>query len=272
MQRGLEGADIVMMLRLQTERMQGSFVPSVREYFHFFGLDLRQAARGQARRADHASRADEPRRRDRRRGRRRHRPQRHPGQVEMGVAVRMAVPRRADPRPARAARMSRPVADRQRPPARPGDRARRAAAALLIVGGRIAEVGPGVTAALAPGGAEVIDATGPVPGAGPGRHARPARRARGRAQGADRQRRRGRGRRRRHQHGRPAQHRPADRRPGDGRVRGPPRAPGEARQGLSLRRDHQAAARARSWPRSACSRRPARSPSPTASGRWPTPG
>jgi aspartate carbamoyltransferase catalytic subunit len=38
MQRGLEGADIVMMLRLQTERMQGSFVPSVREYFHFYGL------------------------------------------------------------------------------------------------------------------------------------------------------------------------------------------------------------------------------------------
>jgi aspartate carbamoyltransferase catalytic subunit len=28
-----------MMLRLQTERMQGSFVPSIREYFRFFGLD-----------------------------------------------------------------------------------------------------------------------------------------------------------------------------------------------------------------------------------------
>jgi len=39
MRRGLEGCDIVMMLRLQTERMQGSFVPSIREYFHFFGLD-----------------------------------------------------------------------------------------------------------------------------------------------------------------------------------------------------------------------------------------
>ena len=38
MQRGLEGADVVMMLRLQTERMQGSFVPSVREYFRFYGL------------------------------------------------------------------------------------------------------------------------------------------------------------------------------------------------------------------------------------------
>jgi aspartate carbamoyltransferase catalytic subunit len=39
MRRGLAGADIVMMLRLQTERMHGSFVPSIREYFHFFGLD-----------------------------------------------------------------------------------------------------------------------------------------------------------------------------------------------------------------------------------------
>jgi aspartate carbamoyltransferase catalytic subunit len=38
MQRGLEDVDIVMMLRLQTERMQGSFVPSVAEYFHFHGL------------------------------------------------------------------------------------------------------------------------------------------------------------------------------------------------------------------------------------------
>ncbi len=36
---GLEGCDIIMMLRLQTERMQGTFVPSIREYFHFFGLD-----------------------------------------------------------------------------------------------------------------------------------------------------------------------------------------------------------------------------------------
>src|SRR5258707_11687728 len=38
MNAGLEGVDIVMMLRLQRERMQGSYVPSTREYFHFFGL------------------------------------------------------------------------------------------------------------------------------------------------------------------------------------------------------------------------------------------
>ncbi len=39
MREGLEDADIVMMLRLQHERMGGSYAPSVREYFHFFGLD-----------------------------------------------------------------------------------------------------------------------------------------------------------------------------------------------------------------------------------------
>jgi aspartate carbamoyltransferase catalytic subunit len=39
MRRGLADCDIVMMLRLQAERMHGSFVPSIREYFHFFGLD-----------------------------------------------------------------------------------------------------------------------------------------------------------------------------------------------------------------------------------------
>jgi len=39
MEEGLRGADIVMMLRLQRERMNGSFVPSVKEYFRYFGLD-----------------------------------------------------------------------------------------------------------------------------------------------------------------------------------------------------------------------------------------
>jgi hypothetical protein len=34
-----------MMLRLQRERMQGSYVPSTREYFHFFGLDHEKLAR-----------------------------------------------------------------------------------------------------------------------------------------------------------------------------------------------------------------------------------
>ena len=39
MAEGLADADVVMMLRLQRERMSGAFVPSVREYFRYFGLD-----------------------------------------------------------------------------------------------------------------------------------------------------------------------------------------------------------------------------------------
>jgi aspartate carbamoyltransferase catalytic subunit len=90
MNAGLEGADIVMMLRLQRERMQGSYVPSTREYFHFFGLDQEKLARAKPdalimhpgpmnRGVEIASTiADHSRSviRD---------------QVEMGVAVRMAV-------------------------------------------------------------------------------------------------------------------------------------------------------------------------------------
>jgi len=44
MQEGLKGADVVMMLRLQRERMTGSFVSSVREYFHYYGLDAAKLA------------------------------------------------------------------------------------------------------------------------------------------------------------------------------------------------------------------------------------
>lgn len=42
MREGLNGADIVMMLRLQRERMNGSYVPSVSEYFQYYGLDERK--------------------------------------------------------------------------------------------------------------------------------------------------------------------------------------------------------------------------------------
>ena len=44
MKAGLDGCDIVMMLRLQMERMQGNFIPSIREYFQFFGLDYDKLA------------------------------------------------------------------------------------------------------------------------------------------------------------------------------------------------------------------------------------
>jgi aspartate carbamoyltransferase catalytic subunit len=45
MWEGLADVDIVMMLRLQRERMTSSLVPSQREYFHFFGLDYDKLAR-----------------------------------------------------------------------------------------------------------------------------------------------------------------------------------------------------------------------------------
>ncbi len=45
MREGLQDADVVMMLRLQRERMSSSLVPSQREYFHFFGLDYEKLAR-----------------------------------------------------------------------------------------------------------------------------------------------------------------------------------------------------------------------------------
>ncbi|WP_207540178.1 aspartate carbamoyltransferase catalytic subunit [Sabulicella rubraurantiaca] len=44
MRAGLEGTDVVMMLRLQKERMTGGLVPSSREYFRFFGLDAAKLA------------------------------------------------------------------------------------------------------------------------------------------------------------------------------------------------------------------------------------
>jgi aspartate carbamoyltransferase catalytic subunit len=49
MRRGIEGADVVMMLRLQLERMQGAFIPSVREYFRFYGLDREKLAKASPR-------------------------------------------------------------------------------------------------------------------------------------------------------------------------------------------------------------------------------
>ncbi|HWV53337.1 aspartate carbamoyltransferase catalytic subunit [Pseudorhodoplanes sp.] len=44
MREALHDADIVMMLRLQRERMNGSFVPSTQEYFAYFGLDQKKLA------------------------------------------------------------------------------------------------------------------------------------------------------------------------------------------------------------------------------------
>ncbi|MEM6662796.1 MAG: aspartate carbamoyltransferase catalytic subunit [Pseudomonadota bacterium] len=38
MEEGLKGCDVVMMLRIQNERLSGAAVPSVREYYHLYGL------------------------------------------------------------------------------------------------------------------------------------------------------------------------------------------------------------------------------------------
>ena len=42
MKSGLEDADVIMMLRLQRERMDAALIPSEREYFHRFGLDQKK--------------------------------------------------------------------------------------------------------------------------------------------------------------------------------------------------------------------------------------
>jgi aspartate carbamoyltransferase catalytic subunit len=90
MWEGLVDADIVMMLRLQRERMASSLVPGQREYFHFFGLDYEKLAHakpdalvmhpGPMNRGVEidSNVADDPQSVIRE-------------QVEMGVAVRMAV-------------------------------------------------------------------------------------------------------------------------------------------------------------------------------------
>ena len=45
----VDGADVVMMLRIQLERMQAPFFPSLREYFTLFGLTRSGCARGAGR-------------------------------------------------------------------------------------------------------------------------------------------------------------------------------------------------------------------------------
>jgi len=45
MKRGLEGADVVVMLRLQNERMNGPLLPSAQEFFKTYGLTAEKLAR-----------------------------------------------------------------------------------------------------------------------------------------------------------------------------------------------------------------------------------
>ena len=64
-------ADVIMMLRIQQERMQGAFFPSLREYFNVFGMTAERVRRARSRRHHHAPGSDEPRRGNRVRRRRR---------------------------------------------------------------------------------------------------------------------------------------------------------------------------------------------------------
>jgi len=58
-------ADVIMMLRIQQERMTGAFIPSLRGILQHLRDDDGTGGEGEARRHHHAPRADEPRRRDR---------------------------------------------------------------------------------------------------------------------------------------------------------------------------------------------------------------
>ncbi|MEM1383455.1 MAG: aspartate carbamoyltransferase catalytic subunit [Pseudomonadota bacterium] len=44
MEEGLAGCDVVMMLRIQNERLEGQAIPSQREYFHRYGLTAEKLA------------------------------------------------------------------------------------------------------------------------------------------------------------------------------------------------------------------------------------
>jgi aspartate carbamoyltransferase catalytic subunit len=91
MKAALKGADVVMMLRLQLERMDGALAPSAREYFRLYGLDAEKLSLAKpGAKVMHpgpmnrgveieSGVADDPR------------VSLIQGQVEMGVAVRMAV-------------------------------------------------------------------------------------------------------------------------------------------------------------------------------------
>src|SRR6185437_2239754 len=126
---------------------------------------LRQAQDGQARRADHASRPDEPRRRDRQRDRRRHRPQPDPPAGRDGCRGADGLPR--NPRPGsrpgqragdkmtggqmtgrkqlfRNARLIDPASGRDAP----GD--------VLVAGDCIAAIGPGLSAE----GGQIVECAG----------------------------------------------------------------------------------------------------------------
>ena len=216
-------------------------MPSVREYFHLFGLtyDKLEAAKPDALimhpgPMNRGVEIDGD-------GRRRHQSQRDPGSGRARRRGAHGLPGGADPGAARRG-MMRAHGDHRRAPARSGERPGCAGRRCVIEGERIADLGPQLRADARSRTPLVIDARGACLAPGlvdmrvqlgePGAEHKETF-ASGTAAAAaggvtslaclpntD----------------------AADRRPGDGRVRRAPRAPAQARQGLSLRRDHQGAA------------------------------
>ena len=210
LREGLEGADVVMMLRLQKERMDGALIPSMREYSHRFGLDAGSWPRAKP---DAIVM--------------------HPGpmnrgveidglladdinvsviqeQVEMGVAVRMAAMDFARPQPAR--RGTRPR-DGEEPP---GPLAP-VPAVLTLTNARLVDpeadrVYAAASSSTAAGSSRPSRATAPAPTAAAStcarhhRHRRQGRRARRAPQGELPHRRRRRRGRRGHHHRHPPRH------------------------------------------------------------------
>ena len=259
MKTGLKDVDIVMMLRLQTERMQGSFVPSISEYFRFFGLDHEKL---KVAKPNALIMHPGPMNRGVEidfRSRRRPRPLGDPRAGRDGRGRAHGLPGSADRRPAQRARR-----ERRREPQRQRHHRPAGAAAQRLdrlyqrphhrSHGRCRVPGRGPDQRrqdrrLRPQpvrlGRALRHPVGrlprPLSRARPGRHARPYRRAGRGAQGDAGERRRRRRRGRHHLAGAAARQRAAVRRCLADRVRRPPRPPDQAGEHVRLRRADQRA-------------------------------
>ncbi len=155
----LAKSDVVMMLRVQRERMSAAFFPSANEYSRRYGLDVARAGDAARARDRHAPRSDEPRHGDRGRGGRRlalddRRAGRQRRERTDGRALPAARRQRAgDRRRARGGAVSARLIRGARPlGGEPAD--------LLLHDGVLADVGP--AGSLDAGDAPVLDADGLV--------------------------------------------------------------------------------------------------------------
>ena len=172
MRAGLEGADIVMMLRLQRERMQGGYIPVRQGIFPLFRSRRGKAETCQARCAGHASRPDQPRRRNRFERRRwgekpdpragrngRRGADRRAGSLGAAFAEWMRAQfhvKHSPPPPSIAHQPLALINARLIDPAG----AQRNAGGILVVDGVIRDVGAAVTPAKLPSHARIIDCGG----------------------------------------------------------------------------------------------------------------